>query len=146
VRPAKKKAATKRAAPAARAPSAKLAQRVGELARAAAAREKAAKALALAKEREDELSEAVAALLRKERIESAAFAVGTVRLDDRVYPNATDWDAIRDYVVDTGEWDLLEKRLAVLAFRERIEAGREVPGIAAVRVVKVKFSPKKKGA
>jgi hypothetical protein len=47
------------------------------------------------------------------------------------HPAIKDWKAFYDYVADTGQFELLHKRLSSTAFRERWEAGEVIPGTEA---------------
>lgn len=44
------------------------------------------------------------------------------------HPAITDWEAFYKHVANTGEFELLHKRLSSTAFKERWEHGEEIPG------------------
>ncbi len=41
-----------------------------------------------------------------------------------------DWEELQKHIMQTGEFDLLQKRVTLTAVRERWEVGKEVPGIS----------------
>lgn len=53
--------------------------------------------------------------------------VGMAILTTRTLPRARDWNAIFEFVQDTGNFDLLQKRLAMGGVNEYIEQHRETP-------------------
>jgi hypothetical protein len=53
------------------------------------------------------------------------------------------WGALQKHIQKTGEFDLLEKRLGVLAARERWAAGQTIPGIKKFVKVEIKLSEAK---
>ena len=58
----------------------------------------------------------------------------TVSTEGRVM----DWDAVYNFIKQTEDFSLLQKRLSVTAYRELLAMG-QVPGIMPVEVVKVGF-------
>lgn len=74
-----------------------------------------------------------------EHLVEAATAVGSVKVGDSVYPQVKDWDAFYDFIYQNKYFHLLEKRPAVLAYRELLNIGREVPGTLPFTKRKVTF-------
>lgn len=52
-------------------------------------------------------------------------------------PTVKDWDAFYAHIAKTKSWDLLQRRIASPAVKERWEAGKQVPGVETFPVVKV---------
>lgn len=52
-------------------------------------------------------------------------------------PSVEDWESFYAHVAKTKSWDLLQRRLASPAVKERWEAGKKVPGVGVFPVVKV---------
>lgn len=61
-------------------------------------------------------------------------------------PSAEDWDLIHAHIVDTGEWDLMERRLGKAAVKARWDEGEEVPGVGAFPVEKLSLTKLPDGA
>lgn len=52
-------------------------------------------------------------------------------------PSVEDWDKLYAHVSKTKSWDLLQRRVATGAVKERWEAGKQVPGVGVFPVVTV---------
>ena len=50
------------------------------------------------------------------------------------HPAIDDWNQFYGYVAETGQFELLHKRLSSTAFRERWEAGEVIPGTSVSEV------------
>ncbi len=66
-------------------------------------------------------------------------AVGKVTLSSSVYPKTEDWDKFAEFIYENRYIHLLERRPAVLAYRELLLMGREVPGVLPYTKRKVTF-------
>ncbi len=56
-------------------------------------------------------------------------ATGKVTLSTSTYPQVESWDKFYDFIKETGYMHMLEKRPAVLAYRELLTMGVPVPGV-----------------
>jgi hypothetical protein len=65
----------------------------------------------------------------REEMGSVTYNGNTVYESDMVVPVVKDWDTFMDYVVDTGQYWLLEKRPASTACRELFETKGKIPGL-----------------
>jgi len=74
-----------------------------------------------------------------EGITESKSAVGKVVVSESVYPKLEQWEKFADYVLSERALYLLEKRPAVLAYREQLTLGRAVPGILPYTKRKVTF-------
>lgn len=61
-------------------------------------------------------------------ITQAASDKASCSMREAKHPAIIDWPAFYDHVAKTGEFELLHKRLSSTAFRERWEAGEQIPG------------------
>lgn len=52
-----------------------------------------------------------------------------VSIQESVYPHVEQWDQFSSFILDNGYLHLLEKRPAVLAYRELLQMGKSVPGV-----------------
>lgn len=91
-------------------------------------KEKEVKALKL---RELALRNHLFNLLEAGGLEGAKGAVATASRSDELKPQVTDWDAFYAYVHENNAFELLERRVARVAYRERFEAGVLIPGTEA---------------
>jgi len=71
-------------------------------------------------------------------IESKSGA-GKVTLGEAVYPQVNDWDAFHSWIWENHYLHFLEKRPAVLAYREALGQGIPVPGVLPFTKRKITF-------
>lgn len=93
-----------------------------------------AQRLALAKQ-VDELEmkeklekEAILKTLWEMGLAKASGSLATVGRVEKVIPIVTDWDKVFEYMSETKQWDLVQRRIGVLAWKARDEDGILVPG------------------
>jgi hypothetical protein len=92
------------------------------------------------KEFEDVLKGAIIGKYKEQGIKTLGAANGIVKMTTLIEPVAQDWPPIWAYIRETGQFDLLHKRLANLAVKERWEAGIELPGVGRAEVFKLSVS------
>lgn len=66
-------------------------------------------------------------------------SVGKVSLSESVYPKVEQWDMFGEFILENRYLHLLERRPAVLAYRELLTLGRPVPGVLPFTKRKVSF-------
>lgn len=59
---------------------------------------------------------------------TAASDKASCDMKEAKHPAIKDWNVFYQYVAETKQFELLHKRLASAAFRERWEAGEKIPG------------------
>lgn len=64
----------------------------------------------------------------------AASDLATVAVRHKPQPAVTDWSAFYEHVANTGNWDLLQRRLSAPAFTDRWKAGEVIPGTTSADV------------
>lgn len=74
-----------------------------------------------------------------EGIMESKSSVGKVTVGESVYPHVEQWDQFAQFILDNGYLHLLERRPAVLAYRELISMGKPVPGVLPYTKRKVTF-------
>lgn len=87
------------------------------------------------KEEEATLRAKILKQLRKERASKASGRLATASIKFETIANVIDWPALHEHIRKTKSFELLQRRVAVAAFRERIDDGKEVPGIQAEQKV-----------
>lgn len=68
--------------------------------------------------------------LQRQGTESARSSLATATVSESVVPNVTDWEAFYQYIIDTRQPYLLERRPSVVIYRDLLQAGEEVPGVS----------------
>lgn len=89
---------------------------------------------------EKELSEHILGLLNHQKLNSARGKVATVTKVPKKVPKVVDWDGFYKHILDTGHFDLLQKRVGVGAVRDRWEEGDVVPGVTKTTVIELSVS------
>ena len=63
--------------------------------------------------------------------------IARVTIRTEVVPQVVDWERFYKYVSRTRAWEMLQRRVASTAIKERWEAGRKVPGVEQFQKVDV---------
>ena len=87
------------------------------------------------KQGEEELREAILQCLAFSGLEKATGHSATASMKVSIIPIITDWEQVHQYVREADRFDLLQKRISVLAWRDLNTAGVLVPGTEAVEDV-----------
>lgn len=77
---------------------------------------------------ERELRNTILEALDEAHLSKASGNLATCGIKNTVDPMVVDWDKVFLYVKETDRFDLLHKRISVLAWRELLESGAQVPG------------------
>ena len=97
------------------------------------------KEVSVVQARERELSEYIIANLSKsEHTTGVAGRRFRAQRVEKTVPAAEDWKAVHAWILETGRFDILQKRLSDKAVKDMWEEGDEVPGVG--RFVKVDLS------
>ena len=94
----------------------------------------------LIKEVEDRIKDSIIQKFNEQGLKAMGADNGIVKMSSTKEPKANDWPAIYEYIRETGSFELLHRRLANLAIKERWEAGESIPGIGDTTVYKLSVS------
>lgn len=75
--------------------------------------------------------------LSKSEATGVAGKLARVQLGSKMIPQVEDWEVFYAHVKKTGEFELLQRRLSETAIKERLEAGKPVPGTKFFHAVTV---------
>jgi hypothetical protein len=92
------------------------------------------------KEIEDDLKKTIIAKYREQGLKALGARNGTVKMNTAMKPKIRDWTELWAHIQETGEFELLHKRLTESAVEERWEAGELVPGVGSEEVVNLSVS------
>jgi len=95
---------------------------------------RANKIIALIEEEEKRLQNALIDVLDKDDTTGVSGKLGRATITMKKVPYAKDWNAVQKYIIQTGEFDLLQKRLSTAAVEAR---ETPIPGIEFLNVKKV---------
>ena len=76
----------------------------------------------------------IMALMSDAGLSQAASDKASCTMKMSKHPAIKDWNQFYGYVAQTGQFELLHKRLSSTAFRERWEAGEVIPGTSVSEV------------
>lgn len=89
------------------------------------------------KAEEELLKEAARAALRKAKTERASGKLGTISLNPKIVATVDDWEALYKYIKKHDAFELLQRRIGLGAYVERLEAGEQVPGVKPEEILDV---------
>lgn len=78
--------------------------------------------------------------LPKSEASGVAGKLARVTIVTKEVPQVNDWDSFYKYVKKTDSFDLVQRRLADTAIKERWQEGKEVPGVGRFNVVSVSIN------
>ena len=89
------------------------------------------------KSSEMDLRNKILEALENSGLKKASGAVATCGIKVATIPIVTDWDQVFNYIKNNDRFDLVQKRISVLAWRSTFEEGETVPGTEAVEDIDV---------
>ena len=89
------------------------------------------------KKRERELDDFILTQFDEEEMESAKGKKASITKQRTTIATVTDWEAFHKYIAQNNAFELMQKRAAVTALRERWDDNTEIPGVEAGRKVSV---------
>jgi hypothetical protein len=92
------------------------------------------------KQQETEARNAILATLEASGLQKASGQQATCGIKTSIIPLVTDWDDIFTYIKDHDRFDLIQKRISVLAWRETYENEGLIPGTEAVEDVDISLT------
>jgi len=103
--------------------------------------EKKAKLKAKYKELEDAI---LKDFTKTDLLTGAAGKQGKISISKQRVPKVVSWDKFYKYVGRNKAYDMLPRKVSSTAWKERLEAGKKVPGIESVTLMKVSLTKVKK--
>jgi hypothetical protein len=89
---------------------------------------------------EHALKEHIINSFSKDSIEGAKGTIATASLQRKTVATVKDWDKFYEYIKKTKSFDLLQKRVSDGAYRERLEAGKAIPGVEPFQVLSLSLT------
>ena len=78
-------------------------------------------------------------------VESVRTGRATVSIKRSTVPTVEDWNALDAFILKHKSLDLLQRRISITAWRERVEAGKAVPGVKPFERVELAWRTAKEG-
>jgi len=86
-----------------------------------------------------ELEGQIAIRMTEEGLDKISNGGRTISLKNEIVPDVQDWDALQQHVAETGEFELLHRRVSATAYREKVALGTPVPGVADRELTRINF-------
>jgi hypothetical protein len=90
----------------------------------------------------NELENRIILNLENQGVDRIGNDVCTVSIKKEIVPTVDDWDSVHQYIIDTRQFELLQKRMSATAYRELQQMGQEVPGVEATELTRINFRSK----
>ena len=94
------------------------------------------------KQVQNALEAEIAADMERQGLTQTGNDVCTISLKTETVPTVEDWDLLHQHIIDTGRFELLQKRMSATAYREIIAMEPSVPGVRSTELTKVNFRSK----
>ena len=94
------------------------------------------------KQVQNALEAEIAADMERQGLTQTGNDVCTISLKTETVPTVEDWDLLHQHIIDTGRFELLQKRMSATAYRELIAMEPSVPGVRSTELTKVNFRSK----
>ncbi|MGA1777114.1 MAG: hypothetical protein ACO39G_08560 [Flavobacteriaceae bacterium] len=94
------------------------------------------------KRTKDMLETQIATSLKEQGIDRVGNDQCTVSIKQEIVPTVEDWDALHRHILDTQQFELLQKRMSATAYRELLQMGQAVPGVTSTELTRINFRSK----
>ena len=94
------------------------------------------------KSRKMELEAKIVSTLKQQGIDRVGNDGCTVSIKEEIVPTVQNWDEVYKYLIQTKQFELIQKRMSATAFRELLQMGMNVPGVKATELTRVNFRSK----
>jgi hypothetical protein len=91
------------------------------------------------KSQQRELESQISIRMQEQGLDKISNDVCTISLRNEIVPTVEDWDQLHEHITDTGQFELLQKRVSATAYRELIAAGMDVPGVKSTELTRINF-------
>ena len=90
----------------------------------------------------NELETRIIVNLENQGVDRIGNDVCTVSIKKEIVPTVEDWDSVHQHIIDTGQFELMQKRMSATAYRELQQMGQEVPGVVPTELIRMNFRSK----
>jgi len=90
----------------------------------------------------DELEAKIIHKMTGQGIDQAGNNICTVSIRKEIVPTIENWDEVYTYIKETGQFELLHRRMAATAYRELQSMGSDVPGVKPKELTRINFRSK----
>jgi len=98
------------------------------------------------KSAEARLKEQAIGLLNEQKLTSGSGGLATISIKPTPVPVVEDWIEVYQYIYENEAYDLLQRRVAVRSWSDRVEEDQaSIPGIRTETITKVSLTKSKRG-
>ena len=94
------------------------------------------------KKKKLELETQIATTLKGQGIDRVGNDACTLSIKEEIVPTVADWDKVYQHILDTKQFELLQKRMSATAYRELLQLGMDLPGVTSTELTRVNFRSK----
>ena len=94
------------------------------------------------KRRQSDIEISLVSQLEDQGVDRVGNNACTVSIKKEIVPTVEDWDQVHQHIIDTKQFELLQKRMSSVAFRELITMGMNVPGVKPTELTRINFRSK----
>lgn len=91
---------------------------------------------------QNDLESAIMHKMEEQGLDQIANDVCTISKKIETVPTVEDWEAVHKHILDTNQFELLQKRMSATAWRELSQMGQNVPGVKATELTKINYRSK----
>lgn len=85
----------------------------------------------------DEIDQQIQAYFQEQGVTQMADEHETIFINEMIVPHVTDWNKFSRYIMEHDALHLLQRRPAVTAYRESLQAMEEIDGVEPVTIYRV---------
>jgi len=92
--------------------------------------------------RRNDLESEIMWKMEEQGLDQIANDLCTISKKKEIVPTVEDWDALHQHILDTRQFELLQKRMSATAYRELLQMDTSVPGVKATELTKINYRSK----
>ena len=91
------------------------------------------------KSQQRELESQISIRMQEQGLDKISNDICTISLKTEVVPTVEDWDSLHEHIIETNQFELLQKRMSATAYRELVATGFDVPGVKSTELTRINF-------
>jgi|TARA_R100000789_G_C2961189_1_gene137981 hypothetical protein len=92
--------------------------------------------------RRNELESKIMWKMEEQGLDQIANDACTISKKLEIVPTVEDWDLLHQHILNTNQFELLQKRMSATAYREFLQMDMSVPGVKATELTKINYRSK----
>ena len=92
--------------------------------------------------RRNDLESEIMWKMEEQGLDQIANDLCTISKKKEIVPTVEDWDSLHQHILDTRQFELLQRRVSATAYRELLQMEMSVPGVKATELTKINYRSK----